>query len=64
MKTRFTKHGLMILTFGILLQACNTSHHTIHQYNRGRQKSTAFLLNKQGSGAHWANKRERYSPID
>jgi hypothetical protein len=54
----------MILTFGILLQACNTSHHTIHQYNRGRQKSTALLLNKQGPGAHWANKRERYSPID
>jgi hypothetical protein len=54
----------MILTFGILLQACTNSHHTIHQYNRGRQKSTAFLLNKQGPGAHWANKRERYSPID
>jgi uncharacterized membrane protein affecting hemolysin expression len=64
MKKKIATRVVMTFALGLLLQACSTQHHTIHQYNRGRQKSTAFLLNKQGPGAHWANKRERYSPID
>ncbi|MFN5619834.1 MAG: hypothetical protein ACK478_00895 [Flavobacteriales bacterium] len=64
MNKKIISRLLMAFALGLMLQACSTHHHTVYQYNRGRQKSAAFLLNKQGPGAHWANKRERYSPID
>jgi hypothetical protein len=63
MKKKIATRLLMTFALGLLLQACSTQQHTQHQYNRGRQKSL-FLLYKGGPGAKWANKRERYSPID
>jgi len=63
MKKKIALRLLMTFTAGLLLQACSTHQHAAYQYNRGRNKSM-LLLYKGGPGAKWANKHERYSPID